>query len=160
MDELIVLNDSLLSSLFYSFFFFFQAEDGIRDLTVTGVQTCALPIWSRPRSATRMRASRLPPTSRVWFSCTVSVRVLRRVSSCDQASSGLGRARLWSTAPSLASSARRAARRPGLPSSARARACCRSSGGPAGVDSETAAADGAAASAGSPARPAPPAERE
>src|SRR2546427_7510969 len=29
-------------------FFFFQAEDGIRDLTVTGVQTCALPI-SRPR---------------------------------------------------------------------------------------------------------------
>src|SRR2546427_8512825 len=29
---------------FFSFFFFFQAEDGIRDLTVTGVQTCALPI--------------------------------------------------------------------------------------------------------------------
>src|SRR5579859_8185003 len=26
------------------FFFFFQADDGIRDLTVTGVQTCALPI--------------------------------------------------------------------------------------------------------------------
>src|SRR5207245_7610998 len=25
-------------------FFFFQAEDGIRDATVTGVQTCALPI--------------------------------------------------------------------------------------------------------------------
>src|SRR5256886_9623773 len=31
------------------FFFFFQAEDGIRDLTVTGVQTCALPISSWPR---------------------------------------------------------------------------------------------------------------
>src|SRR2546422_4330285 len=29
-------------------FFFFQAEDGIRDVAVTGVQTCALPI-SRPR---------------------------------------------------------------------------------------------------------------
>src|SRR2546430_5229830 len=28
-------------------FFFFQAEDGIRDLTVTGVQTCALPISYR-----------------------------------------------------------------------------------------------------------------
>src|SRR2546430_5265964 len=28
-------------------FFFFQAEDGIRDLTVTGVQTCALPILKR-----------------------------------------------------------------------------------------------------------------
>src|SRR5260370_32142444 len=27
-----------------SFFFFFQAEDGIRDSSVTGVQTCALPI--------------------------------------------------------------------------------------------------------------------
>src|SRR5260370_1726064 len=26
-------------------FFFFQAEDGIRDSSVTGVQTCALPIW-------------------------------------------------------------------------------------------------------------------
>ena len=26
------------------FFFFFQAEDGIRDWSVTGVQTCALPI--------------------------------------------------------------------------------------------------------------------
>src|SRR2546430_5689804 len=34
------------------FFFFFQAEDGIRDLTVTGVQTCALPI-----SPMAMRAS-------------------------------------------------------------------------------------------------------
>src|SRR6266567_4413744 len=31
---------------FIFFFFFFQAEDGIRDLTVTGVQTCALPISS------------------------------------------------------------------------------------------------------------------
>src|SRR2546421_354102 len=30
--------------LFIVFFFFFQAEDGIRDLIVTGVQTCALPI--------------------------------------------------------------------------------------------------------------------
>src|SRR2546430_10170760 len=35
--------------------FFFQAEDGIRDLTVTGVQTCALPIscttWDKHRGA-------------------------------------------------------------------------------------------------------------
>src|SRR6266516_6626027 len=29
--------------------FFFQAEDGIRDRTVTGVQTCALPIWFAKR---------------------------------------------------------------------------------------------------------------
>src|SRR5689334_24439665 len=34
-----------LSYSFSFFFFFFQAEDGIRDGTVTGVQTCALPIW-------------------------------------------------------------------------------------------------------------------
>src|SRR5207249_5720965 len=31
-------------------FFFFQAEDGIRDRNVTGVQTCALPILSPDRS--------------------------------------------------------------------------------------------------------------
>src|SRR3989449_1598980 len=31
------------------FFFFFQAEDGIRDVAVTGVQTCALPIYDRSR---------------------------------------------------------------------------------------------------------------
>src|SRR3989440_787844 len=36
----------------WCFFFFFQAEDGIRDLIVTGVQTCALPI---SRSAEEVR---------------------------------------------------------------------------------------------------------
>src|SRR5256886_3000328 len=41
---------SLHRSLQY-FFFFFQAEDGIRDLTVTGVQTCALPISLQPLAA-------------------------------------------------------------------------------------------------------------
>src|SRR2546430_4120340 len=35
---------SVALSVICLFFFFFQAEDGIRDLTVTGVQTCALPI--------------------------------------------------------------------------------------------------------------------
>src|SRR2546421_6036416 len=35
----------------FSFFFFFQAEDGIRDLIVTGVQTCALPISLRRQAA-------------------------------------------------------------------------------------------------------------
>src|SRR3712207_7552353 len=39
--------------------FFFQAEDGIRDIGVTGVQTCALPIWSRSTRAygTRLASS-------------------------------------------------------------------------------------------------------
>src|SRR5256886_10844306 len=35
------------AQLIKMFCFFFQAEDGIRDLTVTGVQTCALPIYVR-----------------------------------------------------------------------------------------------------------------
>src|SRR5256884_5382826 len=35
------------------FFFFFQAEDGIRDVAVTGVQTCALPISESARSGAR-----------------------------------------------------------------------------------------------------------
>src|SRR2546426_6018421 len=41
-------------SYIHFFFFFFQAEDGIRDYKVTGVQTCALPISLR----------RLDPTDR------------------------------------------------------------------------------------------------
>src|SRR2546427_3784561 len=43
------INCEQRSCLTFLFFFFFQAEDGIRDLTVTGVQTCALPI-SHPLS--------------------------------------------------------------------------------------------------------------
>src|SRR2546426_5342047 len=42
-----------LDTIVILFFFFFQAEDGIRDYKVTGVQTCALPIWvqlHQPRS--------------------------------------------------------------------------------------------------------------
>src|SRR5947209_14555862 len=38
-----IVSATFLSS-FFLFFFFFQAEDGIRDIGVTGVQTCALPI--------------------------------------------------------------------------------------------------------------------
>src|SRR5690348_18134617 len=38
------------------FFFFFQAEDGIRDGRVTGVQTCALPIYSVGTMLARHRA--------------------------------------------------------------------------------------------------------
>src|SRR5437773_4770223 len=48
--------------LFFFFFFFFQAEDGIRDRDVTGVQTCALPIFriqcSRPQRRSSAPASR------------------------------------------------------------------------------------------------------
>src|SRR5438105_9515260 len=41
-----------------SLFFFFQAEDGIRDPLVTGVQTCALPICSASRTKSRSNHQR------------------------------------------------------------------------------------------------------
>src|SRR5204862_1033749 len=41
IERMLLLYEEVLLSCF---FFFFQAEDGIRDLYVTGVQTCALPI--------------------------------------------------------------------------------------------------------------------
>src|SRR5208337_4035422 len=43
--------------IFLFFFFFFQAEDGIRDTSVTGVQTCALPIYG---------VQRLKPARSAW----------------------------------------------------------------------------------------------
>src|SRR5256886_12824265 len=48
--------------LHYLSFFFFQAEDGIRDLTVTGVQTCALPISGSLKLDRGGRAHTRPPT--------------------------------------------------------------------------------------------------
>src|SRR2546422_5755754 len=42
----------------FFFFFFFQAEDGIRDVAVTGVQTCALPIYARDGRGRRTRRVR------------------------------------------------------------------------------------------------------
>src|SRR5688572_24753398 len=50
-------------------YFFFQAEDGIRDLTVTGVQTCALPICilaRRWRSDTEPSRTRMPCCRSLW----------------------------------------------------------------------------------------------
>src|SRR2546422_2088371 len=38
-------------------FFFFQAEDGIRDVAVTGVQTCALPIFEPGSAEHRVRVA-------------------------------------------------------------------------------------------------------
>src|SRR5437879_11524244 len=60
----------LLQSL--DFFFFFQAEDGIRDTSVTGVQTCALPILGSAVSAVQKAVSglHLPPTIRIDYGGT------------------------------------------------------------------------------------------
>src|SRR2546430_15759687 len=50
--------------MIYFVFFFFQAEDGIRDLTVTGVQTCALPIYpNNPVGANVLTLSPIPTTN-------------------------------------------------------------------------------------------------
>src|SRR5207244_10311687 len=57
-------------------FFFFQAEDGIRDDLVTGVQTCALPIcgfWiTLPRRLGAFRTSTLEPSIFCWYCCVKS----------------------------------------------------------------------------------------
>src|SRR2546426_11446299 len=43
----------MYSMIYIENFFFFQAEDGIRDYKVTGVQTCALPIYDGTRCGKR-----------------------------------------------------------------------------------------------------------
>src|SRR3712207_6914024 len=54
-------------------FFFFQAEDGIRDIGVTGVQTCALPIWVSPV----MRSLRMRNAPEYWgFAISGGARLL------------------------------------------------------------------------------------
>src|SRR5256886_8901520 len=77
-------------------FFFFQAEDGIRDLTVTGVQTCALPISLGPsrtpatmnpgragslirwntRMTSRETAKMIARSLRTWYSLMAGRRML------------------------------------------------------------------------------------
>ena len=42
-----IIKIAFFNFFFDIFFFFFQAEDGIRDIGVTGVQTCALPIFCK-----------------------------------------------------------------------------------------------------------------
>ena len=47
-------------------FFFFQAEDGIRDLIVTGVQTCALPIFDSTFAPLVKAIAPACPTVKRW----------------------------------------------------------------------------------------------
>src|SRR6266511_3769607 len=55
----------------FYFFYFFQAEDGIRDFHVTGVQTCALPILTL-RGTLPSRAERLVAEWMAWAAPGVS----------------------------------------------------------------------------------------
>src|SRR5216683_7347254 len=61
------------------FFFFFQAEDGIRDLIVTGVQTCALPI---SRRGVRRGLSSSGPVGRAGSSCGWRSRTMPGAPGC------------------------------------------------------------------------------
>src|SRR2546427_9602230 len=74
------------------FFFFFQAEDGIRDLTVTGVQTCALPISDSPVSGQRPLGSPAPlePPTVVRFDCEIGGGGRRNRSEPNSQAPGLG----------------------------------------------------------------------
>src|SRR5690349_21908840 len=57
----------LVSGSWLSIFFFFQAEDGIRDLYVTGVQTCALPIYRKLGNPTLIREEIYTMNSLGWL---------------------------------------------------------------------------------------------
>src|SRR5690606_40201876 len=59
----------IVTAIVLILFFFFQAEDGIRDFHVIGVQTCALPISSPPSAPARApsRPASPPPRLRARF---------------------------------------------------------------------------------------------
>src|SRR2546430_869593 len=81
--SVVVMEIVLVGGSVVSFIFFFQAEDGIRDLTVTGVQTCALPISTTAFTSTcrlspdrgREKSSRLSTMRRQR--CTSASTILR-----------------------------------------------------------------------------------
>src|SRR5215467_8274705 len=75
-------------------FFFFQAEDGIRDYKVTGVQTCALPIYAIADSG------RHPPIAiRAARVAKGGVRSNPRIAADHSASENLPDIRRWYTIP-------------------------------------------------------------
>src|SRR5207248_7719649 len=59
---------------------FFQAEDGIRDRTVTGVQTCALPICEK--NITCWRCFPTPPVICIWDTCATTPSAMRWRATC------------------------------------------------------------------------------
>src|SRR6266481_9066283 len=88
-------------------FFFFQAEDGIRDGTVTGVQTCALPISQLPPPAQPAGdgpgggpahpSPAAPAAADVWRDCRAGGR--------ESGDGRAHRAALWLGAPARAGAA-------------------------------------------------------
>src|SRR6266545_2472124 len=70
------------------FFFFFQAEDGIRDKLVTGVQTCALPIWLARRLTSASKPAPAAFSTQRSPASTRSARRAPRLGSIAAAASG------------------------------------------------------------------------
>src|SRR5690606_21083191 len=87
------------------FFFFFQAEDGIRDFHVTGVQTCALPILGDRRADDRRAAA--------------SRRLVRRGLSVVRRGGGAGNGRVLRDRAAPRADALRSVAAPSSPSDAR-----------------------------------------
>src|SRR2546422_3821924 len=74
----------------YSFFFFFQAEDGIRDVAVTGVQTCALPIsLGVRRDGIRSAGDALLEALREWDALLVLDNCEHLVGACARLAEAL-----------------------------------------------------------------------
>src|SRR5207244_5017762 len=88
------------NTVFRFMFFFFQAEDGIRDDLVTGVQTCALPIsvygWSSrvwpPRLSWRSSARRAVAATRGTTTRTRTISGAGSTWCCGYATAQIGRA--------------------------------------------------------------------
>src|SRR2546422_2180876 len=90
------------------FFFFFQAEDGIRDVAVTGVQTCALPIFADLRMISRF----VDTYMKLWYAAKPTIAAVQGwcigggtdmvlcadiVIAAEGASFGYPPARVWGT---------------------------------------------------------------
>src|SRR6266496_1512459 len=69
---------SFACSSAFAVFFFFQAEDGIRDLYVTGVQTCALPIFDGISLAPHLELSHATVRRGTTYDAWIGEHVRRR----------------------------------------------------------------------------------
>src|SRR5690606_39733081 len=79
-----------LAQILFSFLFFFQAEDGIRDFHVTGVQTCALPIWMNNRSSPSLLRTRWRMAPLVFHSRSLISALCSASGACNGQSPSLG----------------------------------------------------------------------
>src|SRR6266404_5903190 len=91
--------------MIYVFFFFFQAEDGIRDKLVTGVQTCALPISSTAPLASSAAARGVNAPATIADATSIApascLRTVRAMELEDSETTPEPKARPSTTAPAV-----------------------------------------------------------